>query len=130
MHVGETRAVAAKFRCPHLAKFKKILRSTYADFVPTLATEKLRTKHGHAGERRARCAGWSAVRRYIQPRNILIVKMANLPDRKDGQRRVDHGGQSGHFYLAESGHFYLGITCRLRIMYIMLNYNYGSGCGT
>jgi phenylacetate-CoA ligase len=36
--------------------------------------------------------------------------MANLPDRKDGQRRVDHGGQSGHFYLAESGHFYLGIT--------------------
>ena len=55
----------------------KILRSTYADFVPTLATEKLRTKHGHAGERRARCAGWSAVRRYIQPRNILIVKMAN-----------------------------------------------------
>ena len=55
----------------------KILRSTYADFVPTLATEKLRTKHGHAEERRARCAGWSAVRRYIQPRNILIVKMAN-----------------------------------------------------
>ena len=36
--------------------------------------------------------------------------MAHLPDRKDGQRRVDHGGQSGHFYLAESGHFYLGIT--------------------
>src|ERR1700722_9713854 len=47
--------------------------------------------------------------------------MANLPDRKDGQRRVDHGGQSGHFYLAESGHFYLGITFVLRIMYIMLN---------
>jgi hypothetical protein len=37
--------------------------------------------------------------------------MANLPDRKDGQRRVDHWDQSGHFYLAESGHFYLGITC-------------------
>jgi hypothetical protein len=36
--------------------------------------------------------------------------MANLPDRKDDQPRVDHGGQSGHFYLAESGHFYLGIT--------------------
>src|ERR1700723_1849910 len=47
--------------------------------------------------------------------------MANLPDRKDDQRRVDHGGQSGHFYLAESGHFYLGITSQLRIMYIMLN---------
>src|SRR5450631_4413605 len=47
--------------------------------------------------------------------------MANLPDRKGGQRRVDHGGQSGHFYLAESGHFYLGITLTLRIMYIMLN---------
>lgn len=45
--------------------------------------------------------------------------MANLPDRKDGQRRVDHGGQSGHFYLAESGHFYLGI--ELRIMHIMLS---------
>jgi integrase len=29
------------------------------------------------------------------------------PDRKDGQRRVDHGGQSGHFYL--------GITPQLRI---------------
>jgi hypothetical protein len=40
--------------------------------------------------------------------------MANLPDRKDDQPRVDHGGQSGHFYLAESGHFYLGITCQLR----------------
>jgi hypothetical protein len=37
--------------------------------------------------------------------------MANLPDRKDDQRRVDHGGQSGHFYLAESGHFYLAVTC-------------------
>src|ERR1700730_4803794 len=48
--------------------------------------------------------------------------MANLPDRKDGQRRVDHWDQSGHFYLAESGHFYLGITSLLRIMYIMLNY--------
>src|SRR5271163_2501194 len=47
--------------------------------------------------------------------------MANLPDRKDDQRRVDHGGQSGHFYLAESGHFYLAITPVLRIMYIMVN---------
>jgi len=28
---------------------------------------------------------------------------------------VDHGGQSGHFYLAESGHFYLGITGEHRI---------------
>lgn len=36
--------------------------------------------------------------------------MANLPDRTDDQRRVDHRGQSGHFYLAESGHFYLGNT--------------------
>jgi hypothetical protein len=36
--------------------------------------------------------------------------MANLPDRKDDQPRVDHGGQSGHFYLAESGHFYLAVT--------------------
>ena len=43
--------------------------------------------------------------------------MANLPDRNDDQRRVDHGGQSGHFYLAESGHFYLGITALFRIMY-------------
>src|ERR1700722_4038880 len=50
--------------------------------------------------------------------------MANLPDRKDGQRRVAHGGQSGHFYLAESGHFYLGITFKVRIMYIMLNSGY------
>jgi uncharacterized membrane protein YjgN (DUF898 family) len=41
--------------------------------------------------------------------------MANLPDRTDDQRRVDHGGQSGHFYLAESGHFYLGITGEHRI---------------
>jgi hypothetical protein len=45
-----------------------------------------------------------------------------LPDRKDGQRRVDHGDQSGHFYLAESGHFYLAVTLIVRIMYIMLNY--------
>jgi hypothetical protein len=51
--------------------------------------------------------------------------MANLPDRTDDQRRVDHGGQSGHFYLAESGHFYLGITLQLRIMYIMSNSGYG-----
>jgi hypothetical protein len=28
-----------------------------------------------------------------------IQIMANLPDRKDGQSRVDHGNQSGHFYL-------------------------------
>ena len=48
--------------------------------------------------------------------------MANLPDRKDDQPRVDHWGQSGHFYLAESGHFYLGITGTLRIMYIMSNH--------
>jgi hypothetical protein len=40
--------------------------------------------------------------------------MANLPDRKDDQPRVDHGGQSGHFYLAESGHFYLAVTLALR----------------
>jgi hypothetical protein len=46
--------------------------------------------------------------------------MANLPDRKDGQRRVDHWDQSGHFYLAESGHFYLGITSRRRILSVMV----------
>jgi hypothetical protein len=40
--------------------------------------------------------------------------MAKLPDREDDQLRVDHGSQSGHFYLAESGHFYLGITPSLR----------------
>ncbi|HEY0799570.1 MAG TPA: hypothetical protein VGD54_01910 [Steroidobacteraceae bacterium] len=38
--------------------------------------------------------------------------MANLPARKDGQREVDHGSQSGHFYLAESGIFCLGLTVR------------------
>src|SRR5271168_2880003 len=38
--------------------------------------------------------------------------MANLPDRKDGHRRVDHGGQSGHFYL--------GITTCLRVTGLML----------
>jgi hypothetical protein len=48
--------------------------------------------------------------------------MANLPDRKDGQRREDHGGQSGHIYLARSGHFNLAPAIVLRIMYIMLNY--------
>jgi hypothetical protein len=61
--------------------------------------------------------------------------MANLPDRKDDQRRVDHGGQSGHFYLAESGHFYLAesghfylaVTCILRIIHIMLNSRLNSG---
>jgi hypothetical protein len=37
---------------------------------------------------------------------------------------VNHWDHSGHFYLAESGHFYLGITFRLRIMYIMLNYGW------
>lgn len=47
--------------------------------------------------------------------------MANLSDRKYDQPRVDHWGQSGHFYLAESGHFYLAVTTLLRIMYIMLN---------
>jgi hypothetical protein len=47
--------------------------------------------------------------------------MANLPDRKDGQRRVAHGGQSGHFYLAESGHFYLGITFLLPITGLLSN---------
>jgi hypothetical protein len=36
--------------------------------------------------------------------------MANLPDRNDGQRRVDHWHQSGQFYLAERGHFYLAVT--------------------
>jgi hypothetical protein len=40
---------------------------------------------------------------------MLIVTLgiriiANLPDRKDDQRRVGHGGQSGHIYLARSGH--------------------------
>jgi hypothetical protein len=45
--------------------------------------------------------------------------MANLPDRKDDQLRVDHGSQSGHFYLAESGHFYLGITLDLPIEHNM-----------
>ncbi len=34
---------------------------------------------------------------------------------------MDHGGQSGHFCLAESGHFYLASILRLRIMYIMSN---------
>jgi hypothetical protein len=40
--------MAAKFRCNarSAARVIKILRSTYADFGPTLATEKLRTKHG------------------------------------------------------------------------------------
>jgi hypothetical protein len=33
---------------------------------------------------------------------------------------VDHGGQSGHFYLAESGHFYLGITGHFRITPVLL----------
>src|SRR5271163_527388 len=52
--------------------------------------------------------------------------MANLPDRKDGHRRVDHGGQSGHFYLAESGHFYLGITTCLRVTGLMLRPSLGA----
>jgi hypothetical protein len=41
--------------------------------------------------------------------------MINLPSRKDGQRRVDHRYQSGHFYLAESGHFYLVATAAMRL---------------
>src|SRR5271156_4310015 len=52
--------------------------------------------------------------------------MANLPDRKDGQRRVDHGSQSGHFYLAESGHFYLGITPPVRVTGLMLSPSLGA----
>jgi hypothetical protein len=40
--------------------------------------------------------------------------MANLPDRKDGQRRVDHWDQSGHFNLARSGHLNLAVTSLLR----------------
>src|SRR5271163_1981148 len=52
--------------------------------------------------------------------------MANLPDRKDGHRRVEHGGQSGHFYLAESGHFYLGITTCLRVTGLMLRPSLGA----
>ena len=42
--------------------------------------------------------------------------MANLPDLKDDQSRVDHGGQSGHFYLA--------VTTIVRIISIMLNNGY------
>jgi hypothetical protein len=48
--------VEAKLKCPLLGNNRlddakadrviKLLRSTYADFGPTLAAEKLRTKHG------------------------------------------------------------------------------------
>src|SRR5208282_6049198 len=40
--------------------------------------------------------------------------------------RVDHGGQSGHFYLAETGHFYLGITVCLRVTGLMLRPSLGA----
>ena len=44
-----------------------------------------------------------------------------MPVGDNGRQRVDHGGQSGHFYLAESGHFYLGITLDRPIIRIMVN---------